>query len=103
MDIKSFRKPEQLQPDTQTLATAVDEYLQQLSPNPFLVGQHIRRLTLTSAGLQVPHKLNSVPRGWVITRIDGAQTVYEASTTPFTNRFVHLAASGTCIVDIWIF
>lgn len=103
MDIKSFRKPEQVGQDAQVLASSVDEYLQQLAPNPFLTGQLIKRLTLSTTPIQVPHKLNTAPRGWFLVRTDANQTVYEASSTPFTNRFIHLVASGDCVVDLWIF
>ncbi len=103
MGIKSFRKPEQLGMDTQVLASAVDEYLLQLTPNPFLTGQLIKRLSLSTTSTMIPHSLNVVPQGWFLVRTDANQTVYEASSTPFTTRFIHLVASGDCVVDLWIF
>lgn len=103
MDIKAFRRPGQLSPETQTLATSIDEYLIQITPNPFIRGQLVSRINLTTTPVRIPHKLNAVPKGWIVTRIDADQTVYEASTAPFDSRFIHLVASGDCTIDLWIF
>ncbi len=104
MDIKAYRRPEQMSPEGQAITQALAEYLQQITPNPFIRGQLIQRLDLSTTPTRVAHKLNTIPKGWIITRIDADQTVYEASTTtPFDSRFIQLVASGDCTVDIWVF
>lgn len=102
MSIKAFRKPLQVTGDSQILATAVDDYVRQITLNPFLDGKLIQQIKVSTVKVDIPHSLGRRFVGWAQTRKTSVN-VYEAATQTDPTKYLTLQASAGDIVDIYIF
>ena len=59
--------------------------------------------TAANADQQIPHKLQTVPIGYLVIGKDSIFDVYNGSADVFTKTFVTLRASNTGIANIMIF
>ena len=73
-----------------------------ITKNPFLDGVLIQNVDLSATQKAVPHKLNRAYVGFFITNINANANVW-VSASDDKAAFIKLTASGTCIVDIWVF
>lgn len=62
----------------------------------------IKDVSIVLGDTDVSHLLGKAYTGWRICRINGAQTVYEASTQPDRTKFLRLTGTGTATVDVEI-
>lgn len=100
--LKSFKRPGTVSDDATRVSLAVEEYTNQLTPNPVLDGRLISRVAVSSTPISISHGLNRAWKGWFLTRISGNVVVYEGTQTD-TTKFLNLVASGSATVDIYIF
>lgn len=63
-------------------------------------GRLIEGVQLTTAGLRLAHGLKRRPRGFLIVDADANATVWR---TEWDASFLHLDASATVTVSIWVF
>lgn len=73
-------------------------------------GNLLEDVTITTAGVSIPHKLNDTFRGWFVTRITSAVVVVEQSSQSDVTKYVDLkivdvGALGvsSITVDLWVF
>ena len=66
---KLLRMPYASNPDAHVVQDNVGLYLEQLDPNPTLVGTHLIDVDCyRNRDLKIEHKLNRTPQGYIITR-----------------------------------
>ncbi len=101
MNLKEFKRPSSISPESETVSQAVAEYTRQLSPNPMLIGRHLKDVVIDLTA-QIPHGLGVEWKGYQITNKNAPCSIY---TTNKTNRqlTLNLASTATVTVDIWVF
>jgi len=99
MNLKAFKKIEIEDYKTSKMFENVNEFLNQLMPNPFMIGNVIDVTVLTTA-TQITHGLGQVPIGFMLLDITANATVWRVSST---DKFITLQASASCPVKIWVF
>lgn len=60
----------------------------------------IKDVSIILGDTDVAHRLGRAYTGWRISRLRGAQTVYEATTQPDNTKFLRLTGTGTATVDV---
>ena len=60
----------------------------------------IQDVAIILGDTDVSHRLGKSYQGWRISRLRGAQTVYEATTQPDKTKFLRLTGTGTATVDV---
>lgn len=100
--IKAFKKISQITPELQAVVNAIVEFVKPLEQNPILDFRIIESVTITSAGVDVPHKLGRAWRGWfVVSRTNGV-VPYEQTQTDET-KYLSLTAASSTTVDLYVF
>ncbi len=102
MNIKQFKKGSSTNPEIEQLSTRVSENLTQLLPNPMLVGNLITKVAISTSGVSIPHGLPQSFTGWIVVRNRSNILVYE-TTQKLPEAFLNLTASGSGVIDLWIF
>lgn len=74
-----------------------------LAELPFLNFAWKRDVVLASGSNAVAHGLGRDWRGYIVTRANGAATVYAPDTQPIKDRQLTLTASGAVVVDLFVF
>jgi hypothetical protein len=78
--------------------------LQPLLDLPFAAGNRVQDVELSTSDTFVNHGLNQKPEGFIITKSNAAQSVYESATeNDFPDRIMILKAGGSVTVDIFFF
>lgn len=102
MNIKQFKKLSSSDQVVEQLSLRVSEFCTQLEPNPTLVGQRIVNVSVSAVPKTIAHNLGKAFIGWQVIRNRANIVVYEGvQKTP--ENFLTLVASGTGIIDLWIF
>jgi hypothetical protein len=71
-----------------------------LLQSPLLDGVLISGVALTTAPLEIDHKLGRQPQGWILVSPDAEETVWQVSVD---KRTLVLQASGSLTSNLWIF
>lgn len=80
----------------------IDDYTRQLSINPFLTGNLIKGVVVTTASVRVNHGLDREFQGYIITNKTANANVYRLDGGDPTKEII-LDSSATVTVDIWVF
>ena len=75
--------------------------LDPLLANDLVQGTLVSGVSLSSGDNSVTHKLGRAPKGWILTDINAAVTVYRSKD--FSDTTLTLNASGTATVSLWVF
>lgn len=78
----------------------INNFTNQFMMNPFLKGNFIEGIALTTSASQIEHKLGISPLGYIVTSQSANATVY---STAKDQNFLTLQASGNVTVSIWVF
>ncbi len=84
----------------------VGEVLDYIAQRPFYQGVELAEIALASgATTLVQHGLGRTVKGWTITRIDAAATVYDqiGTTSADLTQYLPLYASAACTVNLVVF
>ena len=65
-----------------------------------LDGVHIKSVSLANGDTTIAHKLERLPRGWIITDISAAANVYRSS---WSQTALVLNSSAACTANVWVF
>lgn len=79
-------------------------WAQTLNPvlaNPTTNMAILKNVTLVAGNNAIPHLLQQVQQGWIITDIQGVSSVYRYQ--PFDKIYLYLNSSGAVIVNIGVF
>ena len=68
---------------------------------PFLDGNAVKELDLSTTELRIAHGLGRKPQGFLVLTRDAAQVIYESSESDST--FINLKAGGAVTADVWVF
>lgn len=102
MNLKSYRKPGCSTQETAALADSVSDYVEQLRPNPMLVGRLIQGIAVSTTETIIDHKLGKTFLGWVVVRNNANVKIYE-STQNNPTLTLSLLAEGPAVIDVWVF
>ena len=98
-DIKTVRLEEY--PLT-TLQSNLSEFTKQLTRVPFLDGNLIQDVSVSTTAKEVPHGLGREPIGYFVVKADSSVNVFDTtSTTPKVT--IKLTASASATVSLWVF
>lgn len=101
MAIKEFKKVEQGSFEGNKFQENVALFVNQIKLVPFLSGNAVKDIALTTSGLTVAHQLGRVPQGFFITAINANATVWQTQASD--ERFLYLDASATVTISIWVY
>jgi hypothetical protein len=102
MSIKDIKTIKLTDYETSTLQNNIGDFAQQLVRVPFLDGNLIEDVSLSTTATEVAHGLGREPVGYFIVKANAAVDVYDTtSTTPKVT--IKLTASTTATCNIWIF
>lgn len=99
--IKDFKKvsgPAELN----RLQEKLQEFFAPIIACPIIDGNLLTNVSLSSTETKVEHKLAREPQGYIITRKNANQDVWESSKA-LPTRHLSLTATGDVVVDIWVF
>ena len=68
--------------------------------NPFLKGNLIEGVSLSTTATQLEHKLGLTPLGYIIVSQSASASIF---TTAKDQNFLTLQASASVTVNIWVF
>lgn len=88
--------------DVMKLQERLQEFFVPFVQCPLIDGTLLTGVQLSTAPKSVEHKLNRAPLGYIITRKNANENVWESSQA-LPARFLTLTATGAVTVDIWIF
>lgn len=69
---------------------------------PFLNGNLLQNVSLSTSETKIPHKLSRDYQGFIITNINANANAW-VSSTDGKSQTINLTASASCVVDIWVF
>tara|TARA_R110002126_G_scaffold172712_6_gene321516 strand:- start:2544 stop:2852 length:309 start_codon:yes stop_codon:yes gene_type:complete len=102
MSIKDVVTIKMTEYETTQLQQAVANFSSQLTRVPFLDGNLVEGVALTTSALEVPHGLGRTPLGYFIVKASAGVTVFDTdSTTPSVT--IKLTGSATSTVSLWVF
>ena len=82
-------------------------WAQQLNPviqNPLTQGILLKNVPLVSGANVINHLLGRKLQGWIVTRIQGAFTLYDTqSSNPMPELTLQLVSSAASQVDLYVF
>lgn len=76
-----------------------EEFIQQLIPNPFIVG-NIIEISVSTTATAFNHNLQSTPSGWIILDKNANVDVWR---TAWNDKTITLDATGSATIKLWIF
>ncbi len=121
MNLKALKKIEIQDVKTSKMFENLNEFLNQLMPNPFIAGNLIETvknpqgkeipIVLTTSTTLVPHGLGQEYTGFYVTYQNAGQTVFIDDTLTNTGagqlnsstKYIPLKATGTVTVKLWVF
>jgi len=121
MNLKALKKHEIEDIKVSKMFENLNEFLNQLMPNPFISGNAVNSardsqgkeipLVLTTSTTLVPHGLGIEYTGFYVTYLNAGQTVYIDDTLTNTGpgqlnsstKYIPLKATGTVTVKLWVF
>lgn len=78
--------------------------LSDLLQNPLVNGSLLKDVALSNGTTAVNHKLGRALQGWIITRVNGAATIYDSQTTNNTPNLTLLLVSNAAVtVSLYVF
>lgn len=83
------------------LQTKWKAILDPLIANPLNNISILKSIVLSSGNNQIPHKLQQMQQGWIITDLNAAVSIYRYQ--PFNDAYLYLNASGAATVSIGVF
>jgi hypothetical protein len=101
MAVREFKKVEQASYEGNKLQENVALFINQIKLVPFLSGNAVSDIVITTSGLTVAHELGRIPQGYFITAINANATVWQTQASD--DRFLYLDASATVTISIWVY
>jgi len=78
----------------------LEKFFFQVYDNPFLKGQLIEGVELTSTAKSITHALGRVPIGFLVLDKNAGASIYR---TDSDREQIKLAASSNCTAKLWVF
>lgn len=105
MTIRSFERVSVTDPELQSLQYRLEETLRPVTDSSIIDGRLIEDISLASGTTsKIAHKLGRKLRGWIVTGKNAAQHIYDDNSGKTDlDTYIHLTASGTVTVNIWVF
>jgi hypothetical protein len=99
--IQTFQKDNFADDNLEKIQTNVQQFISALTYIPILRGRLIDDIFIDSAiDTRIEHKLNRIPKGYLITKMDSPAIVTHAG---FDKSFLLLSASSSTTIGIWVF
>lgn len=101
--IKRFQKDNFQDDNLESVQTNTELLWNDLRSHPLLKGRLVENIQFNAAGsfeYQLAHKLNRMPKGYIVVRNNSNFPVYDAG---IDKKFIYLLADGTATITIWVF
>jgi hypothetical protein len=100
--MQQFKKINTSEYETNIIQDNVERVVNQIVSSPIIDGILLSGVSLIGGqDNYVSHKLQRVPRFWIIARQDSNVTVWEDSTKT-DSSFLDLKCSGNCTINLWV-
>ena len=89
---------------SQNLMLIQTKWKSQIDPvlnNAILGGKALNSINLNAGSTQIPHGLSGAQKGWVITDVSGAATIYRSA--PFNSTNLVLTSSAAVTVNLLVY
>lgn len=71
--------------------------------NAITSGIQLTGVKLANGTTIINHRLGRKMRGWFVTDIDGAATLYKPETAPFNETTLTLVSSAAVTANLWVY
>jgi hypothetical protein len=91
--------------DLMSIQDSIDQLFQEFAPNPFLKGNLVKDIVITSGVVKaVAHGLKDPVTGYIITKNSANAVIWQTqSANPNPKLLYYLNASATTTIDVWFF
>ena len=105
MALRSFQRVDTTDPSIREMQYRLEETLRPVTSSSIVNGRLIEDVSLASGTTsKIAHKLGRSIIGWIVVGKNAAQHVYdENSGKSDLSTYLHLTASGTVTVNVWVF
>ena len=100
MTFKAFKKIAQQDYTSTKLQDNTEQFNNQLSNVPFLNGNRLTGIVVTTSEISIPHKLGRMPLGYIIIKQNASAIIWY---TLIDEKFLRLDSSATVTIDLWVF
>lgn len=91
-------------PEVRKLQENVSSVLDQLTSSPLADSVLIENIDVSASGIDVPHGLQRVPRGWYVVRRNNTVPVYDdPAGQRFPDKTLSLVSAGPVTVSLIVF
>lgn len=91
--------------DLMSFQDSVEQLFQEIAPNPFIKGNLVRNVSLSSASVNaVSHGLKEPVTGYIITRNSSGTLIWDTQNQNANAKLTfYLNTSANTTVDVWFF
>ena len=102
--IKKLQKDNFKDQNLETTQSNSESLWNDIRNHPLLKGRLIENIEITTASLNVEHKLNRKPRGYIVVKKNANINIFDnALSDSLAKKFINLDASGSGTITIWVF
>lgn len=98
--MKSYRKIKAVDREVSALQVQVAETLNSLTRITVIDGVQLTDIKVGADPVEIAHKLNRKPLGWIVTDKQGDVNVWR---TDWNDLTITVDASGTSTISIWVY
>jgi hypothetical protein len=99
MEIKPLKRINPKDGDLNSVQLSVKEYLDQLAPNMFLIG-NLLEITVTTTATEFNHGLQKTPFGWFVLDKTANADIWR---TAWDSKTITLDATASATIKLWVF
>ena len=105
MALRNFQRVDTTDSSVRELQYRLEETFKPLTDSSIVDGRLIENVSLASGStVKVAHKLGRSIVGYIVVGKNAAQHVYDENLNKLDlDTFLHLTASGTVTVNVWVF
>lgn len=91
--------------DLMSVQDSVDQLFQEIAPNPFLKGNLVRNISITSGAVAaVAHGLKDPVTGYIVTKNSANAVIWDTQSANTSAQLLYyLNASANTTIDVWFF
>ena len=91
--------------DLMSIQDSIDQLFQEIAPNPFLKGNLVTGINITSGVVAaVAHGLKDPVTGYIVTKNSANAVIWQTqSANPSPQLLYYLNASANTTIDVWFF
>ncbi len=100
---KLYPSPKDIGDQLNIFQDAVAKVLIPLDSAKVLGAQYIKNVTVTTAGVQIPHSLQREWEGFIVTKIESNNVIYSAQSEDDKNFIKLISSSTSTVINLLVY